>query len=671
MLFKSHLLVLLIFCCLVVDAQTPADSWYFGYSAGVQFDMDTIYADTHSNVNAPNGGATWSSSSGDLLFYAGQFRVHNRNHEMMPNGIFSFGGNAAQTPVVCPNTVDNSEYFLFSLGGQFVFYNQLRYSVISMNLDGGLGDIDTSRKRIFLRDSLSGNMTSFPKCDGTGYWLIVCDAYNTNFYVYSISNGVLDTVPQIFQGDVVPNNFGARFGEMNVSPDGARLALVNAHESKVEFLDFDAQTGQLSNPFSVNIGSYLNQMPYGLEFSPSGDQLYVSCNSALATIVEAMLVQLNLTQYDSVSIANSIDTILLDSFYAYSQQTGPDGRIYIAARDTFLHCILNPDSAGQSCGFTLNHIDLSGRFSHAGLPQFDQGSLTNPINDRVYCLGDTAFFEYDDSCLMSLLWNFGDGNTSTSNDVFHVFSDTGVYSASLEITYSAATKTHANTITVLPNQIMEEFSDTIYVCDSTLCVNQSLVNYAWSTGETSRCISISEEGTYSVTLSNACDTLIESVVVITSHVYAGVILSQQQNGGVLLTTGIGLNYQWNTGDTSQSITATTPGTYSVTYSDDDGCIYEAEIVLDEDDFVGITSVSDDIDFHIYPNPAGSSFFIECSGAAVCSLTITDIAGQLLQSSVVECGNPQQIELHQIETGVYFVTLKNQESSVVRKIVVQK
>jgi hypothetical protein len=103
-------------------------------------------------------------------------------------------------------------------------------------------------------------------------------------------------------------------------------------------------------------------------------------------------------------------------------------------------------------------------------------------------------------------------------------------------------------------------------------------SYLWSNGATTPSITVSAAGSYSVTVNqgNACvNTSAATAVVVnplpTASVSAGGSTSFCQGGSVVLTASPGASYLWSNGATTQAITATTSGNYSVTVTNASGC----------------------------------------------------------------------------------------------------
>lgn len=148
----------------------------------------------------------------------------------------------------------------------------------------------------------------------------------------------------------------------------------------------------------------------------------------------------------------------------------------------------------------------------------------------------------------------------------------------------AVTGTNANgcsntaftTVTVNQNPVVN--LSNVFVCSgstTTLNAGNPGSTYIWSTGATTQTISVSAAGTYTVTVTNpsGCTAVGTSIAS-----QSGTIINTLQNasfcagGSVVLDAGNpGYNYQWSTGQSSQTITVSNGGTYSVTITDANGC----------------------------------------------------------------------------------------------------
>jgi PKD repeat protein len=110
-------------------------------------------------------------------------------------------------------------------------------------------------------------------------------------------------------------------------------------------------------------------------------------------------------------------------------------------------------------------------------------------------------------------------------------------------------------------------------------------SYLWSDGSTNSSLAVLTSGNYSVTVTSASGCAATSApVIVTVHAISPAAISAGgpttfcQGGSVILTASAGSAYAWSNADTTQSIVATLPGTYSVSVDDINGCATSAASV---------------------------------------------------------------------------------------------
>lgn len=107
--------------------------------------------------------------------------------------------------------------------------------------------------------------------------------------------------------------------------------------------------------------------------------------------------------------------------------------------------------------------------------------------------------------------------------------------------------------------------------------------YSWSNGATTQSILVTASGNYSVTVTtNGCTSTSPVTPVVVNALPAAVITANGptsfcQGGSVVLSAGAGTSWLWSNGATSQSITVSASGNYTVTVSSDAGCSKNADI----------------------------------------------------------------------------------------------
>lgn len=148
--------------------------------------------------------------------------------------------------------------------------------------------------------------------------------------------------------------------------------------------------------------------------------------------------------------------------------------------------------------------------------------------------------------------------------------------------YSTSTGTINLTINEVDNPV---FSTSISAGGpTTFCAGGSVTltaaagaSYFWNTGATTQSISASTTGSYSCTVINAngCSASASQSVTVnplpTVSISAGGPTTFCAGGSVTLTASSGSSYLWNTGATTQSISASSTGSYSCTVTDANGC----------------------------------------------------------------------------------------------------
>ncbi|HLG35201.1 MAG TPA: hypothetical protein VI757_10000, partial [Bacteroidia bacterium] len=263
--------------------------WYFGNHAGLDFNSGSPVAISGGQLVTLEGCFSISNSSGQLLFYSDGTTIWDRNHDTMPEGKNLWGHKSStQSGIVVKDPGSNNLYYVFTaaaqanIGFQGQPHNGIAYSVVDMNLNGGLGDVIVAQKNIPLVGPATEKLAAVRHCNGTDVW-VVAHKWNTNeFYAYQVSASGISapviTVVGLVHQDVGSFQAAETIGYMKFSPDGRRLALACFSQMSVaELFDFNNVTGVVSNPITLNLPPSTNGYagPYGVSFSPDGSRLYV------------------------------------------------------------------------------------------------------------------------------------------------------------------------------------------------------------------------------------------------------------------------------------------------------------------------------------------------------------------------------------------------------------
>lgn len=226
-------------------------------------------------------------------------------------------------------------------------------------------------------------------------------------------------------------------------------------------------------------------------------------------------------------------------------------------------------------------------------------------------------------------WNFGGGNIiSGSGQGPYVISWPTVqnYNVSLQVTENGCTSTVNTQVVSVPQAITATTNSTNADCGSsngTASVSASggsgSYSYNWSSGSTSSSATGLAGGTYTVTVTdipNGCQTIATAVVsenggpTISSITNQDVSCFGGNNGQATVNvTGGPYTYNWSNGQSTQTISNLTAGTYNVTVSSA-GCSSTGSIIISQPNDITIVSVIDSIDCY---NQSNGSISISVNG----------------------------------------------------------
>ncbi|MFM7710018.1 MAG: hypothetical protein ACKO5C_03815, partial [Ferruginibacter sp.] len=407
-------------------SQQQNNQWRFGGGGGIDFNGSTPVFVSGSLIQTSEGSASVADkTTGALLFYTDGVTVWNAQNQVMPNGNGLLGGvpvtlSSTTAAVIIPKPGVSYEYYLVTVDEQSS-NNGIRYSVVDMNLDGGLGDIIPGFKNIPIYQTTSEKLEVVPSSDQQFLWLLSHDLPGNSFLAFKVIPGGIQTTPVISSVGGVQGNGS---GHLKVNRQFNKLAMGNIFGRTIELFDFDNTTGLVSNPVLINFNAS-NPVIYGIEFSPNGQYLYVS-NLEFIT-------QFDISLSTPAEIENSRYVIPVAAFgQPATLQLGPDNKIYI--NDGSVDVIDCPNLPGPNCGYRPNAIANQTAGGGYGLPKW------------VYDVSDTPTFAVNtilstDTCretpisfsiesneeVTAVNWNFGDpnsgaNNTSTLTNPNHLFS---------------------------------------------------------------------------------------------------------------------------------------------------------------------------------------------------------------------------------------------------------
>ncbi len=611
-------LPVVILCFLILGihfsfGQKAASKWYFGSFAGVDFNGGPPVAFSGSAMNQLEGCASIADTSGNTLFYTNGSQVWNSNNIQMPNGFGLLGdNNSAQAAIMVPDPASSTSFYIFTTPTWGV--GDMCYSVVDMNLQGGLGDVTTKNTPMFTNST--EKVTAVRHANGTDVWIIGHEFNTNNFYSFLLTAGGVNPVPVITSvGTIHSTNLGFA-GYMKGSHNGQRLAYAcTINMDLVEVFDFDNSTGIPSNPISFPGISEA----YGLEFSPDDSKLYATEENP------ALIIQWDLNAGSPAAIIASQMVIGNGTSACAALQLGPDKKIYLAKRSasTFLGVINDPDSAGFACNFIDNVVPLApGTSCQYGLPNFFQGFFSQdalPVAlfsaPNHICPGTCTDFNNISVNATSFLWSFQGANPSTSVDLNPVgicYNSPGQYDVTLIASNASGSDTLLlpNFITVYPYPPPQG----IFQNGDTLFANGGAVNYVW------------------------------------------------YHNGILIP-----------GATDYFYVAAEGGDYSIVATDANGCEVEAVLF---DVLAGIQLATGNLQYSIFPNPVNDIVEIrvpvsDLNEKKYNSIIIYNALGEVVYASVhhhFKPGEISRVDVRSLSNGIYYLEIKSDHETTHLKFV---
>ena len=515
-----------------LHAQHEYDVWQFGDHFGLDFRGGDPVVSKSMIAQDEGCASICDRKTGAPLFYTDGVTVWNRNNSPMPNGTALFGHrSSAQSAVIVPMPHDPDRYYLFTADQQGYdpsgpTVRGVNYSIVDMRRDGGLGDV--VEKNIPVQASASERLTAVQKGNGEDYWVITHSVAGNTFFAWSVTDAGVSATPVVSRAGVDQGSATAAAGLYTL---GVVKASPNGRKLAVTTYSLDMVELFDFNPAT---GRVLNGvLLYRGDVNSGGTFAYgVSFSPNNTKLYHGMrgdLVQYDITSGDPARIIASRRTIAPygggGASIIGSMQTAPDGRIYLILDSVRVGVINQPNAQGDAAGYTPRWK----KFAWNGIASL---GLPNNIDAR---------------------------STPRSCD-------------SLDID-------------ILPR-------GPLGICHGEKIVLTADVGvgiYRWSTGETTRAITVDKGGTYSVTLfdslgaTSTADVLVEEVpwpqpvIVGPSEFCKGTEVTLAATPDTAVQ-----RYRWSTGETTSSITVRSGGTYSLTAWNRNGCSHDTSytVVMD-------------------------------------------------------------------------------------------
>lgn len=457
------------------NGQMQTAHWYFGNYAGLDFSSGTPVIDTNGQIATIEGCSSISDEYGNLLFYTDGMRIYDSTHNIMPNG-FGLRGDPSSTSsaVILPVPDDCHKYYVFTIDVQDGLVPNWRprrgieYNIVDMSLNGGLGEVIQKHISLPLNGAIQGHekLAAISNATKTGYWVVTY--FQSDFYAFEVTNTGVNTTPVISPSSIYEGI--QSIGYLKASPDGTKLAMgMNLEwcwDRYLSLYDFNTTTGAVSNEivlYQPEPNPIVFRGFYGIEFSPNSKVLYASCFNSICDANGGSTMYHEIWQYNLEAPIISDSKYVIENTYYGALQLGLDGKIYncnfYAFNDLnqgntdamYLGVIENPGTVynpitGEVPIYNSQGVNLGTDFNHypsLGFPTFLNHYFRIAINvnglsiqeDQLYCTGELLSFDFchQGGEIQSVLWEFGDGNTSTAFYPQYAYNTAGVHSITLTL----------------------------------------------------------------------------------------------------------------------------------------------------------------------------------------------------------------------------------------------
>lgn len=294
----------------------------------------------------------------------------------------------------------------------------------------------------------------------------------------------------------------------------------------------------------------------------------------------------------------------------------------------------------------------------------------------------------------SWLWTFGDGNSSTLQNVSYTFANPGTYNVCLITTNSCGSDTICQSVNVTCPMPSSGFS----FSPANLTVNFSdqssagVTNWYWDFGDGNSSTlqnpshSYGAQGNYTVCLisSNACgaDTTCKTITVTCVSPVAG--FTQSVNGWTISFSDISAynptSWHWDFGDGGTS-NQTNPvhvyqslGTYQICLVVDNDCGTDTTCRYIDIKPTGIGDLDEQVNMEVFPNPSSDKVQINVSSSDedIREITLMDAVGQHVRAYRAAQGSKSEElrwDVNDLAAGVYLIQVQFENSVMTKRFIV--
>jgi len=318
--------------------------------------------------------------------------------------------------------------------------------------------------------------------------------------------------------------------------------------------------------------------------------------------------------------------------------------------------------------------------------------IPNADFDFTINMGEVTFINLSNND-EEVVWDLGDGSTSTVSEPIHTYSQEGVYEVQLIISNVCGTDTVSQMIEIFfPPIASFDFGTSEgcipFVMDYNNLSTGSINSLNWtfeggipaSSTDTNPQVIYETAGVFDVQLiadgPGGSDTVLleDAVEIVEAPVADFDFVIDGSTVTFTNNSNNAMDYIWSFGDgssASDTINPThqydNPGTYEVTLT---AFAEYCEVTFTQAIFLDFVDVEDleKLNIKIYPNPTNHFVFIEKGSESITELKIHTVDGKEISNLTDEFSNDYTLDVSALLSGVYFLTLRQDGEEVKYRLV---
>jgi gliding motility-associated-like protein len=431
-----YILVLFILTTHILSAQ---GNKYLGFSrCALRFEenMDPVFEEGFFSSSPRTNMAIATDDKDNILLYSDAINIYNSDHEIINGGQNLQSTNTYSYPahqcLFVKNSVKPNSFYLFTLA---------YYQADSINLDYvevNLAENQTWQVyrtvSLISDDSLRFNLNAVEFQEIGLSWLVVSRTPN-ELLAYRIDENGVNTEPIITP---LRNNLNRSPSQMDFARDGTTVAL---SESDFGFyiLRFNPLYGTFTEITKQLVENGYDEIP-GISFSKNRENLFLTQRSGSDG-------NQNIFQYDVTDLKNPVllTKYNLNNGSFFQMEFGGDGNIYLnkitGTETNYISRISDVDN--QNPIYEEDFIEKP-RNCRSGflMPKFcTKAEPWIELLSKNACSNDVIKFEISHWFPAdSIIWDFGNNNIVSGNQIFYSFDQEGNYSISATIYNSGVIK---------------------------------------------------------------------------------------------------------------------------------------------------------------------------------------------------------------------------------------